>query len=60
MNPGTVTSIRYSRGSLALITFLGDWKLEEMGLYPRMTWAINFLSVTTKVKTRLDTKVKKY
>ena len=27
MNSGTTTSIRCNQGSLALMTFLGDWKL---------------------------------
>lgn len=38
INPGTAKSIKCSQGSLALIMFLGDWKLEEIGLYPRMMW----------------------
>ena len=37
-NPGTTTSIKANRESLALMTFFGLWKRLVEGLYPRMKW----------------------
>ena len=34
--PGTATFIRWRRGSLALMTHLRAWKLDEIGVYPRI------------------------
>ena len=32
------------------MTYLGDWELVEIGLYPEMTWAAhNYLSVWRKI-----------
>ena len=32
------------------MTYLGDWELVEIGLYPKMTWAAhNYLSVWRKI-----------
>ena len=43
--PGTAMLIRWRRGSLALMTHLGAWKLNEIGVYPRIKWAAhNWLS----------------
>ena len=38
-NPSKATLMRWSRGSLALITYLGAWNAREMGVYPRMRCA---------------------
>ena len=43
------TLIRCRRGSLSLITHLGTWKLDEIGVYPRIKWAThNWPSLCTK------------
>ena len=34
--PSTAMLIRWRRGSLALMTHLGAWKLDEIGVYPRI------------------------
>ena len=34
--PGATTLIRCRQGSLALITHFGAWKLDEIGVYPRI------------------------
>ena len=38
-NPSKATLMRWSRGSLALITHFGAWNAREMGVYPRMRCA---------------------
>lgn len=49
-NPCTATLICFSKGSFALMTFFRDWKLDEIGLYPRIMWAArNCLFVFRKI-----------
>ena len=38
-NPSEATLMQWSRGSLALITHLGAWNVQEMGVYPRIRCA---------------------
>ena len=48
-NPGDATLIRCKRGSLALIMHFEVWKLDEIGLYPKIRWAThNWPSSCTK------------
>ena len=48
--PGTAMLIWCSQRSFALITYLGAWKLVEMGLYPRIRWAARSCSsICTKI-----------
>ena len=47
--------MRWSRGSLALITHLGAWNAREMGVYPRMrcaalSWPSDSLMYTSDCK----------
>ena len=52
-NPRAVTLIQCKRGSLALITHFGAWKLDEIGLYPKIRWAVrNWPSSCTKTSAR--------
>ena len=51
-NPSYATLMRWSRGSLALITHLGVWNTREMGVYPRircaaLSWPLALLSYTS-------------
>ena len=38
--PGTTMLIQWRWGSLALMTHLGAWKLDEIGVYPKINWAV--------------------
>ena len=51
-NPSYATLMRWSRGSLALITHLGAWNAREMGVYLRMrctalNWPFDSLTYTS-------------
>ena len=51
-NPLYATLMRWSRGSLALITHLGAWNTWEMGVYPRircaaLSWSLASLTYTS-------------
>ena len=50
-NLSYATLMRWSRGSLALITHLGAWNTREMGMYPRircaaLSWPLALLTYT--------------
>ena len=51
-NPSKATLMRWSRGSLALITHLEAWNAREMGVYPRircvtLSWSSAALTYTS-------------
>ena len=54
-NPSEETLMQWSRGSLALITHLGAWNAQEMGVYPRircaaLSWPSALLTYTSNCK----------
>ena len=58
--PGATTVIRCRQGSLALITHFGAWKLDEIGVYPRIrcvacNWPSEFTNTSTfRILSRLS------